>query len=103
LETKLFSTGKYHRPSSWSPEPLRDGGLRAHHGPRAVVAKGSPESGLAPTPVGKTSPCAGEKTDTMMGNLTNGGNWRLVSGMKPASEGNGTQRRCLVLGGLGHE
>jgi hypothetical protein len=67
-----------------------------------VVVEGSPEFGLAATPVGKTSPWAGEKTDTMMGNLTKGGNWRLIRGMKPASEGNGTRRRCLVLGGSGH-
>jgi hypothetical protein len=36
--------------------------------------KSSPESGLAATPVGKTSLRAGEKMDTMMGNLTKGGN-----------------------------
>jgi hypothetical protein len=38
--------------------------------------KGSPESGIAATPVGKTSPRAGEKKDKAMGNLTKGGNWR---------------------------
>jgi hypothetical protein len=88
--------------SSWSREPLRDGGLRAHLGPQAVVAEGSPESVLVATLVGKTSPQAGEKMDTTMGNLTKGGNWWLVRGMKPTSEGNGTRRRCLVLGGSGH-
>jgi hypothetical protein len=67
-----------------------------------VVAEGSPESGLVATPVGKTSPQAGEQTDTTMGNLTNGGNWRLIRGMKPASEGNGTRCQCLVLGSLGN-
>jgi hypothetical protein len=36
--------------------------------------KSSPESGLAATPVGKTSLRAGEKMDTTMGNLTKGGN-----------------------------
>jgi hypothetical protein len=67
-----------------------------------VLAEGSPESSLAATPVGKTSPRAREKTDTTMENLTKGGNWRLVRGMKPMLEGNGTRRRCLVLGGSGH-
>jgi hypothetical protein len=66
------------------------------------VAEGSPESGLAATPVGKTSPRAGEKIDTTMGNLTKGGNWRLDRGMKSASEGNGTRHQCLVLGGSRH-
>jgi hypothetical protein len=67
-----------------------------------VVAEGSPESSLVATLVGKTSPRAREKTDTTMGNLTKGGNWRLIRGMKSASEGNGTRRQCLVLGGSGH-
>jgi hypothetical protein len=35
-----FSTGKYHRSSSWSHESLRDGSLWAHCGPRAAVAEG---------------------------------------------------------------
>jgi hypothetical protein len=64
--------------------------------------KGSPESGLAATLVGKTSPRAREKKDKTMGNLTKGGNQWLVGGMRPVSEGNGTRCRCLVLGGLGH-
>jgi hypothetical protein len=67
-----------------------------------VEAEGSPEFGLAATLVGKTSPRAREKMDTMMGNLTKGGNWRLIRGMRSASEGNGTRHRCLVLGGSGH-
>jgi hypothetical protein len=64
--------------------------------------KGSPEFGLAATSVGKTSPRAREKRDKAMGKLSKGGNWWLVRGMRPASEGNGTWRRCLVLGSLGH-
>jgi hypothetical protein len=32
--------GKYHRLSSWSREPLRDDGLRAHRGPQVAVAEG---------------------------------------------------------------
>jgi hypothetical protein len=54
------------------------------------------------TPVGKTLPRAGEKRDKAMGGLSKGGNRRFVGGMRPASEGNGTRCRCLVLGGLGH-
>jgi hypothetical protein len=54
---------------------------------------GSPEFGLAATPVGKTSPWAGKKRDKAMGNLSKGGNQRLVGGMRSVSEGNGTRHR----------
>jgi hypothetical protein len=75
-------------------------GHTVDHG--AAWSKGSPEAGLAATPVGKTSLRAGEKWDRAMGNLSKGGNWRLIGGMRLASEGNGTQRQCLLLGGSGH-
>jgi hypothetical protein len=54
---------------------------------------GSPEFGLAATAVGKTSPWAGKKRDKAMGNLSKGGNQRLVGGMRSVSEGNGTRHR----------
>jgi hypothetical protein len=44
----------------------------------------------------------GGKRDKEVGNLSKGGNRWLIGGMRPASEGNGTRRRCLVLGGSGH-
>jgi hypothetical protein len=44
--------------------------------------KGSPESGLAATPVGKTTPWVGEKRDKAMGNLSKNGNQRRIGGME---------------------
>jgi hypothetical protein len=70
------------------------------HGQR--WSKGSLEAGLVATPVGKTTSRAAEKRDKAMGNLSKGGNRRLVGGIRPTSEGNGTWQRCLVLGGSGH-
>jgi hypothetical protein len=64
--------------------------------------KGSPEAGLAATPVGKTSLRVGEKRDKAMGHLSKGGNRWLIGGMRLASEGNGTRHQCLVLAGSGH-
>jgi hypothetical protein len=59
-------------------------------------SKGSLESSLAATLVGKTSPRAGEKRDKTMGNLSKGGNWRLIGGMRPTSKGEWNM--ALVLG-----
>jgi hypothetical protein len=64
--------------------------------------KGSSESSHVAALVGKTSPRVGEKRDKAMGILSKGSNRRLIRGMGPASEQNGTRRGCLVLGGLGH-
>jgi hypothetical protein len=69
-------------------------GQTVDHGRR--WSKGSLESSLAATLVGKTSPWAGEKRDKAMGNLSKGGNWRLIGGMRPASEGE--WNTALVLG-----
>jgi hypothetical protein len=51
---------------------------------------------------GENLTMGGGKRDKEMGNLSKGGNWWLIGGMRPASEGNGTRRRCLVLGGSGY-
>jgi hypothetical protein len=60
-------------------------GHTVDHGQR--WSKGSLESGLAATLVGKTSTWAREKRDKAMGNLSKGGNRWLIGGMRPASEG----------------
>jgi hypothetical protein len=87
------------------------------HGPvdhdRAVVygstvdhgqqwSKGSPELALGAAPVSGSSPAVGEKEKGAPEVPTVGEGGRCGAGGRPVTEGNGTQRRCLVLGGPGH-
>jgi hypothetical protein len=64
--------------------------------------KGSPELVLGAAPVTGRSPAVGEKEKEAPGVPTVGEGGRCGVGGRPAIEGNGTQRRCLVLGGSGH-
>jgi hypothetical protein len=75
-------------------------GSTVDHGRR--WPKGSLELVLGAAPVSGSAPAVGEKEKGALGVPTVGDGGRCSAGGRPATEGNGTRRWCLVLGGLGY-
>jgi hypothetical protein len=75
-------------------------GSTVDHGRRWL--KGSPELALRAALVSGSSPAVGEKEKGAPRVPTVGEGGRCGAEGRPTTEGNGTQRRCLVLGGSGH-